>query len=308
MNLKFKKGIYLALGTAMFSGVANFVNKFALSAVGDPLVHTTLKNSLVAMIMISILVFSRKFEYLRKLSKRDILALFAIGVVGGSLPFYLFFTGLSQIPAINAALIHKTLIFWVAILAIPLFKERVSIKQIMALGLIFSSNLIVGGFKGFSFSTSELMVLAATIFWSVENFIAKLTLRRVDPDIVVAARMGFGSVILLSAISFSGKIPILVTINMQQFGLIFLTSIILFGYVSTWYRALKLLPVTLVATVLTLATVITNGLSAIFITKSFNFEQFTQIIFIIAGVWFFTTSLLNEFKNNISSLIQKHAI
>jgi drug/metabolite transporter (DMT)-like permease len=287
MNFNFKKGIILALGTAFFSGIANFVNKFAVEAVGDPLVHTTVKNSLVALLVISLLFFLRKLPKLHKLTKPDLVLLFAIGIIGGSLPFYLFFSALAEMSAVNAALIHKTLIFWVAILAVPLLGERISLTQAGALGLIFLSNLVIGGFKGFAFSRPELMVLAATVLWAIENVIAKIALRRVDTDIVVAARMGIGSVILLSATILSGKGSVLASLDAQQLGLVVLTSLILFGYVTTWYRALRVAPVTLVATVLTLATLITNSLSAVFVTHALSFNQFAQFVLIVAGLWFF---------------------
>lgn len=287
MKLSFNKGVILALGTAMFSGVANFVNKFAVNAVGDPLVHTTVKNSLVALMIISTLIFLRKSEQLRRLSRRDVALLILIGVVGGSLPFYLFFAALAQMPAVNAALIHKSLIFWVVLLAVPLLRERISARQVGALVLIFSANLVVGGFGGFALDRPEFMVLVATVLWAVENVIAKVTLQRVDPDIVVAARMGIGSIILLTAVGLLGKGPIIVSLNTGQLGLVSLTSIILFGYVTTWYRALRAAPVTLVATVLTLATLITNTLSAVFVTHSFTFNHFAQFVFIVAGLWFF---------------------
>ncbi len=297
MNSNFKKGVYLALGTAVFSGFANFVNKFALSAVGDPLVHTTLKNTLVAVFIISTILILKKLPKLKTLSKRDVFLLLTIGIVGGSLPFYLFFSALAQTPAINAALIHKTLIFWVAMLAIPMLGERLSRKQVGALILIFSANLLVGGFGGFTFSRPELMILAATILWAIENVIAKVTLKRVDPDIVVAARMGIGSLILLSAVGLSGKTTLMTGLDIRTLGLVLVTSILLFGYVSTWYRALKFAPVTLVATVLTFATIITNALSAIFVTHSFGFIQFAQFTFITAGVWFFLQAARQMFSS-----------
>jgi drug/metabolite transporter (DMT)-like permease len=175
----------------------------------------------------------------------------------------------------------------VALLAVPLLGERISATQVGALGLIFSANLVVGGFKGFAFSRPELMVLAATMLWAVENVAAKVVLRRVDPDIVVAARMGIGSFILLLATVLLGKGPVLASLDVRQFGLVVVTSVLLFGYVTTWYRALRVAPVTLVATVLTLATLIANGLSAVFVTHTFNFNQFAQLVFIIAGLWFF---------------------
>lgn len=286
MNSGVRKGIWLALATAMFSGIANFVNKFAVSQA-DPLVFTTLRNVLVASFVIGVLIFAKKFSKFRSLARADVIRLMAIAVIGGSLPFYLFFTALREMPAINASLIHKTLVFWVALLAVPLLRERISRVQVAALGLIFSANLLVGGFKGFTLSRPEAMVLVATILWAIENVIAKITLRRVDPDIVVGVRMGVGSMILLAGVAVSGKSSQFFVFTPQQLFLTLVTSFLLFGYVSTWYRALKLAPATLVATVLTPATLITNLLTVVFITHTFGFRQFAEIVFVVAGLWFF---------------------
>ena len=286
MRSNFKYGVQLALATAIFSGIANFVNKFAVSQA-DPLVFTTLKNILVAFFIIGVVIFARKFPKFRALSRGDIIRLLAIAIIGGSLPFYLFFSALKEVSAINASLIHKSLVVWVTLLAVPLLSERISPIQVGAIGLILSANLLIGGFQGFSLQGPELMILAATVFWAVENVIAKVTLRRVDPDIVVGARMGIGSFILLSALVLSGKTTQLFAFTPQQFGFTLLTSFLLFGYVSTWYRALRVAPVTLTATVLTSATLVTNLLSAAFVTHTFGLFQFAELVFVIAGLWFF---------------------
>ena len=300
MESKLKKGIYLALIAAVFSGVANFTNQFTVRYVGDALVFTTIKNSLVALLIISLLIFVKKLAKVRKLSGRNLLLLLSIGVIGGSLPFYLFFTALAQMPAINASLIHKSLVIWVTILAVPFLKERLSIWQMLAIITVFWANLLVGGFGGFAVNGPEFMVLAATILWSVESVIAKITLKQVDPDIVIASRMGIGSVILLLAVLASGKSPMLFTLNSSQFFLTFLTTLVLFGYVSTWYRALSYAPVTLVATVLTLATLVTNGLSAVFVTHKLTMTQVAQFILLLAG-----TSLFINAAGKIKSVSQK---
>jgi len=287
MNSKIKMGLYLALAAAIFSGVANFVNQFTVKYVGDALVFTTIKNSLVAFLIIGVIIAFKKFKKIKKLNRNDMILLLAIGIIGGSLPFYLFFAALSQMPAINASLIHKSLIIWIAILAIPFLKEKLSPLQVLAIATIFGANLAVGGFKSFAFNRPELMVLGATVLWTVENVIAKITLRRVDPDIVTASRMGIGSAILLVAVFILGKGQMLFALRPDQFALTFLTTLILFGYVSTWYRALSLAPVTLVATVLTLATLITNGLSAIFVTQQLTLGQVIQFILLLSGIGLF---------------------
>jgi len=69
---------------------------------------------------------------------------------------------------------------------------------------------------------------------------------------------------------------------------------LLTGYVMTWYRALKIAPVTLVASVLTLATIITNVLSSIFITHNISLELIYQSIFhiLLKLTGFFDSSTL----------------
>ena len=277
------------MATALFSGLANFINQFTVKYVGDPLVFTTIKNSLVVFLIVGLIIFLKKFPKIKQLSKKDLGLLVAIGIIGGSLPFYLFFTALAQMPAINAALIHKTLIFWVALLALPILGEKLSMTQMVALVVIFGANLVVGGFKGFSINRPELLVLAATLLWAIENVIAKITLRRVDPDIVTASRMGIGSAILLMAVIAFGKGQMLFALKPDQLGLTFLATLILFGYVSTWYRALSLAPIVTVVTVLTLATLVTNMLSAVFITHSFAFTQLAQLGLMTSGVLLFFT-------------------
>ena len=47
-----------------------------------------------------------------------------VGVIGGSVPFVLFFEGLARAEATQASFIQKTLVIWVALLAVPLLRER----------------------------------------------------------------------------------------------------------------------------------------------------------------------------------------
>jgi len=282
--MRYAKGFKLALLTAGFSGVAVFLNSLTVKAVGDALVFTTVKNLGVAVI-IGLVLLRQKIDW--SIVRANWRPLLAIGVIGGSLPFYLFFQGLSLTNPATGALIHKTLIFWVALWAIPVLKEKISGKQWLALGLIFGSNFIIGGLPQLSWGKGELMILGATLLWSVENIIAKNILKRVSADVVVGSRMILGSLILLLAVSFSGKINLIFKLNALQWLMTVVSIGLLTGYVMTWYRALKTAPVTLVATVLTLATIATNVLSSIFITHKLSLELLYQVIILVVGIWFF---------------------
>jgi len=287
MNLE--KGIKLSLLTAMFSGMAVFFNGLVVKAVGDALVFTTLKNLGVA-IVIGVILGKRSFKGKigwRELRKADWWRLGLIGVIGGSLPFYLFFKGLMLASSVQAGLIHKSLVFWVAIWAVPMLKERISLKQLGALGLVFGSSWVIGGLGEWSWGRGEMMILGATVLWAVENVIAKITLRRVEVEVVMGARMILGSVLLLGATVLSGKMGLIGRLSVGQWGLTLVTVGLLSGYVMSWYRALRYAPVTLVATVLSLGTVVTNVLSGIFITRNLPIELVYQSILLVGGIWFF---------------------
>ena len=275
----------LALTAAMISGTANFLTKVAVTAVKDPIIFTTLKNAIVALFLVGIILALKKWREMMTLNKGQALKLLAIGVIGGSVPFALFFTGLTQTSAINASLIHKTLFVWVLLLGIPLLKERLTKWQWLGVGAIFGANLLIGGFNGFKYNVGELMILGATVFWAVENIIAKIALRDLSSSLVAGARMIIGSLILLLFVVWRGGADTVYTLNFQQWGWTLLTSALLLGYVLTWYTALKHAPATYVATLLVPATLVTNILSAVFVTHAFSGKQaFSMALFLIGVI------------------------
>ncbi|MEK7154146.1 MAG: DMT family transporter [Patescibacteria group bacterium] len=275
----------LALTTATISGTSNFLNKIAVTAVKDPIVFTTLKNAIVALFLVGVILGLKKWREIKSLNGGQFFKLLAIGIVGGSVPFALFFTGLTQTSAINASLIHKTLFIWVLLLGIPFLKERLTKWQWLGAAAIFGANLLVGGFKGFKYDAGELMILGATVLWAIENVVAKVALRDLSSSLVAGARMFIGSLILFSFVVWRGGASAVYTLNFEQWGWTMLTSILLLGYVLTWYAALKRAPATYVATLLVPATLVTNILSAVFATHAFSGRQaFSMALFLIGAI------------------------
>ncbi|TSC76043.1 MAG: hypothetical protein G01um101431_1061 [Parcubacteria group bacterium Gr01-1014_31] len=273
----------LALATAAISGAANFLNKSALAAVQGPIFFTTMKNGAVAVALIGIVLMSRQWREFFHLRRDQWLRLLLVGVIGGSLPFALFFTGLAQTSAINASLIHKTLVLWVVVLAVPLLKERISWLQGLGIAAVFSANLLVGGFAGFKFNAGELMILAATLLWAVENVIAKRTLADVSSLTVASARMVIGSALLFVLLTWRGEASRIPELNAAQWGWVALSGVLLTGYVLTWYAALKRAPATYVATLLVPATLVTNVLSAVFVTHAIPARDVQAILLFVLG-------------------------
>lgn len=260
MQHRMRTAITLALVAAVISGTANHITKAGVTVVSDPVVFTLLKNGLVAVVLIGLLGAGFRFRELRMLSRHQWISLIVIGIVGGSVPFVLFFTGLQQTGAITASFIHKTLFIWVALFAAPFLKEHMSKGIAAGLVLLLGGNILLG-FPSFTFSPAEWMILGATILWAAENIIAKKALHGMSSFLVGSARMTFGSVILLGLVALQGHLPMMVGLSSVQWGWTALGSLFLAGYVLVWYTALKYAPATLVACLLVPASLVTNVLS-----------------------------------------------
>ncbi|HSK06943.1 MAG TPA: EamA family transporter, partial [Acidimicrobiia bacterium] len=136
-------GLLLAATTALISGVSVFVNGYGVRAwteISDPTTYTTLKNTGAALILLiaSILAARRSGAggFGGSEAGEHKVGLVLVAVVGGSIPFVLFFEGLARATSGDAAFIHKTLVVWVAILAVTILRERVGLPHLAALVLL----------------------------------------------------------------------------------------------------------------------------------------------------------------------------
>lgn len=297
-----KTATVFALLTTFISGVSLFINKFAVTAIKDPILFTMLKNSLVAVGLVGVVILLGKLKEVRSLSRSQNLRLLVIGFIGGALPFALFFTGLAQTNAVNGAFIHKTLFLWVALLAISFLKEKMVWQQWAGVGAVFIGNLFIGGFTGFKFNFGELMILGATILWAVETIIAKKVLGDVSSVIVGAARMVVGSILLIIYIFIFGSFAPIFSLTTSQWGWTLLTGLLLISYVISWYAALKRAPATYVATLLVPATIITNLLSALFITHTITYQNLASMFMYSLGIFLLVFFANKTVKN--TGLIQ----
>jgi drug/metabolite transporter (DMT)-like permease len=259
-----RTGIVLALGTAAISGVAVFLNADAVRAFGNATAYTTAKNLVAAVVLLAVVgTGSRTGARLtRPRSRGQWAGLTAIGLVGGSVPFVLFFEGLSRATSAQAAFLHKTLLVWVAVMAVVFLGERLSLLHYLAIGLLVVGQIgLIGGIGGFG--SAEAMILGATLLWSVEVVVAKRILAGVSSWTVGVARMGLGSVVLVGWVAVRGDLGLLTSMTTEQAGWVLLTGVLLAGYVGTWFAALKRAPAVDVTAVLVLAAPVTAALNAV---------------------------------------------
>ena len=256
-------GVLLALATALISGVSIFVNALAVKELPDPAVYTTLKNGAAALVLLGLAVATIRPASVRAMPARSWGWLAVIGVLGGSVPFLLFFTGLAQASAPSAAFIHKTLYVWVALLAVPFLGERLGLAQIGALAVLLLAQLLIVPPAGVTWGTGETLIAAATLLWAVETIAARHLLGSVPSAVVGVGRLGIGLVVLVGYLLITGKVGTVAALSVEQWGWVLVTGALLSGYVGTWFAALQRAPASLVTAILVLGAPVTAALQAL---------------------------------------------
>jgi len=252
-----KQGLLLALVTACLSGISLYVNTFGVRAVGDPTAYTTAKNTIAALLLL-LLVSTVRRTAIPRPRGREWIGLGLVGVIGGSIPFVLFFEGLARASAPQAAFLHKTLVVWVAVLAVIVLRERVTLAHVGAIGLLLAGQWLLADSDGFPMDTGALLILAATLLWSAETILAKRLLAGFPSLGLGAVRMGLGSLVLLGWLVASGRLGVLRAMTPGMWGWALLTGVLLAGYVTCWYAALARAQAVDVTAVLVLGAVVTT--------------------------------------------------
>jgi len=250
-----RTGLLLAGMTAVVSGFAVFLNGQAVRAVGDPLLFTTLKNGVAAVILVALALAVARRDL--RPAARSWPALVLIGILGGSVPFVLFFTGLADATAPAAAVIHKTLFVWVALLAVVFLRERLGGLQIGALAVLLVAQLLIQSPAGVGLGGGEMLIALATALWAVEAVVARRLLGTVRSSVAGAARMGIGLIVLVGWVAVTGKLAAVAALDALAWAWILGTGLLLAAYVATWYAALRRAPASAVTAVMTIGAPIT---------------------------------------------------
>jgi len=299
LSSKEQTGFWLVLTTAFVSGFSIFINKIGLKGI-DPFVFTGSKNFLVAIFLFLIILMTGKFKSFSKLSAKNWLTLAIIGLLGGSLPFLLFFKWLALTTAAQASFIHKNSFLLVIPLAWLVLKERLNKKFLTATLLLVLGNLFFFKLFNFKFGRGDLLIFSAAAFWAIENIIAKKVLKTLSASIVAFGRMFFGTIIIGLFLITTGRGALLLQSSPPQIAWVGLTSFFLLAYLLSWYQGLKTVRVSLASCVLVLGSPITAFLSAVFLNNGYPANQLVGSLLIISGlvfsIGFKKSPLLAKFK------------
>jgi drug/metabolite transporter (DMT)-like permease len=278
----YEKGLVLALLAALVSGVSVFVNGVAVS-LANPFAYTALKNVGALAFVAAIALVLAGIRHFRLLSVRQWGMLALIGVIGGGVPFLMFFEGLSLGGAAVSSFIYRSLFLFAGISGYFILKETPSPRDMAAGFVILAGNaLLVSGTA--AFGIGQMLVLGATVLWAVEYALSRRLMADVHPQAVMASRMFFGSIVIFGFLAATGSLGALFTINAAVMGWLVLTALLLGGFLFCWYNALKNLSLLKASVIFTLGGIVTAALNLAFLGTAVTLVQAAGLVLILGGV------------------------
>ena len=268
VNRRVPTGVRWAVATAGISGVAVFLNGLAVKASGGPALHTTTKNAVAALVLGAALVAATRrgggagWTPPTTWAQRGGLAFVAL--VGGGVAFVLFFEGLFAASSTDAAVLHKSLVLWVALLAPVALGERIGWPVVAGVaGLLAGQVVLAGDLSAVGLGRPEAMLLGATLLWSVEVLVSKRLLVELSPLSVGTVRLAGGLVVLGAWLAATGALDGAGALGAAPWLWAAGTGVVLAGFVACWLTALSQAPATVVTAVLVLAVPVTATLDAL---------------------------------------------
>lgn len=283
--MKYTKGILLVLATSLISGFSIFLNKWGSEGI-SPFFFTFAKNFIVAILLTALLILIYRFKIFEKLTLRDWLILILIGLIGGSIPFLLFFQGLEITSAAKASFFHKTLFIWLVPISWLFLKKKVNKFELLAALVMLSGSILYFQYKPEPLNYGDFLILLATLMWAFEIALAKKLLEKLSGFFVAWGRMFFGALFILLFVLFKyGGLSLPTQYSPSQYLWIIISSFILFAYVATFYNGLKYIPAFTATAVLTLGAPLTALLSLISEGNQILPLKVVGILLLVLGVY-----------------------
>ncbi len=279
-------GIVLVLVTVLISGVSNFVNFKAVQGTNVD-AWITVRNAVVALLLVPPALLLRPGGHAR-LTRSEWGWLATIGLVGGAIPFLLYFHGFqmaaAQGGAAAASLGYRSLFLIATVLGILLLKERLSRGFVLAATLLLAGNVLLAAVSGPIWTDGTAYVLLATAMWAGEYTLSKRMLRTLPSPTVALGRVGFGAIFLVAYLGLSGQVTAVAGFGAADWMALSLSALLLFGFVSAWYAGLRTVDVSVATALLVLAFPITWILGVLSAKSSLTIEQAAGVVAIVLGV------------------------
>ncbi len=268
-------GFALVIMTVLISGVSNFVNFKAVQGTNVD-AWITVRNAAVALLLVPPAMVLGRSQRTR-LRGRDWARLATIGLVGGAVPFLLYFHGFqmaaAQGGAAAASLGYRSLFLVATVFAVLFLRERLPRGFMLAALLLMAGNVLLVAFSGSIWTGGTAYVLLATALWAGEYTLSKRAMQGLPSSTVALSRMGFGAVFLFAYLVLSGQAAAVTGFAGADWASLFLSALLLFGFVATWYAGLRTVDLSVATSLLVLAFPITWALGVLSVKVPLLAEQ-----------------------------------
>ena len=189
--------------------------------------------------------------------------------------------GVKLATAANASLLGNFEIVATTVIALLIFKEKVSKKLWATIGLITLSSIILsfGGEGSFSFTVGSLFVLGATACWGLENNCTRSISEKSTYQIVTIKGLCSGTGSFIIALVIGEKLP-----NMKYTLPVLLLGFVAYGLsIFTYIRAQKTLGATKTSAYYAIAPFIGAFLSFVLLKEPLTAVYLIALIVMLSG-------------------------
>lgn len=285
LNRALGPGLLLVLATVVVSGVSNFVNFRAVQGT-DVDAWITARNGLVVLFLVPVALLAGSSSRLR-LTRSDWARLLVIGLLGGAIPFLLYFHGFQMAAsaggAATASFGYRSLFLMASVLALLFLGERLPRRFAIGAGALLAGNALLLALSGPVWTDGTGFVLLATAMWASEYTISKHALRSLPSGTVALGRMGFGTLFLLLYVGLTGRASSLVGFSGADWMTLGLSALLLFAFVTTWYAGLKTVDLSVASALLVLAFPITWALGVLASTSPLAAGPLAGAVLVVLG-------------------------
>lgn len=283
------KPVWLLFGILVFHQMVSAC-AFPFAKIGlnqlDPLVFAFFRFLLSSMVYVPVLIWQNRKS---KISRRDNLRIFGIGLLLIPINQVIFLVGQSLTSAGHSSLLFATTPVFIYLLAIFFLKEKATILRsvgiVIALGGVY---VILSGGKihfGREHFLGDILVLIAVVAWAVATVLGKPLARRYGAFRVTGSALVYGSLVYLPFGLFQALKGDYSAVDWRGwFSIGYMAIVISVGAYVLWYWVLKYLDASRAAIMQNIQPIIATVVAAFLLSEPITSNLILGGVIVIGGV------------------------
>jgi len=276
-------GILWAFIAAVFYALNSPFSKYFLEYIGPTFMASLLYLG-TGIGMAAIFLGKKQYKAENLLAKKDLPYVIGMVALDVAAPVFMMW-GLKTATASSAALLNNFEIVATTLIALIIFKEKVSFRLWIGIILVTASAIILSfeGGESLSFSKGSVLILCATLCWGIENNCTRQISSKNTYEIVMIKGLGSGIGALILALCIREELPV----NFKAVGGALLLGFVAYGLSVFFYvKGQKVLGAAKTSAYYAAAPFIGAFLSFVLLKEQFSAHYFTALLVMILGTVF----------------------